>query len=111
MAADELDPLYDPAWLILLLSAWCGATWFIGPVVGLAVLVVGGLGLLAAGVRYSLDHPTGVPLHADLSVMLVFCATGLALPTLVLVGLTTHAPATLLGGAAGAVLIWSLADR
>jgi hypothetical protein len=84
---EELDPLYEPAYVAFVYAAWALTTWASSPRVGLVVLVAATALLTAVG----LHHYTATHLHTephprgflvDFGSTLLFCAAAIALGVL-----------------------------
>ena len=79
----EHDPLYDPALLIFVYTGWAVTSWFVGALIGLAILVVGTTVLLAVGLRHATTRDPAVPFIADLGLITLFCSAALGAGILV----------------------------
>lgn len=104
--ADDIDPLYEPTWVIFIYSAWAGLTWFVTARVGLVALVL--LTVLLAAVALAKPHPpTPRAFAADFSAILLFCAMSLSAGVLFLEAMSAPSEVLLaiaLFGCAGAIL-------
>jgi Flp pilus assembly protein TadB len=84
---DNVHPFREPAFVIFAYTAWAAGSWFVGPLAGLAALVVAAVILFAAGVRAG--HAKGVATFtADLALILLYCCAAIGTGVLVVAALT-----------------------
>lgn len=95
----NVDPLYDPAFLIFVYSAWAITAFTIGQTAGLAVLVVATVVFTTIALRQRVPDPNRFvdsdsadavqrPFVNEFGVILLFCAAAIGVGVLLLAGFT-----------------------
>ncbi len=89
-AAHEPDLLYDAPYIVFVYAAWVAASYVMGDVWGLGVLIAGTTALTAAAARQPFVADAPRSFAADFAVILLFCASSIGVGVFAIDALSTR---------------------